>query len=122
MRFLADECCDTELVSILRKEGHDIIHVSEETTGIPDEKILNDAYNDNRILITEDKDFGELVYRLKKPCKGIILIRIDVKDRNQKKSRLKQLLDKYPERLAGYFTVIDVKKYRFRPLIFPLSD
>ena len=122
MRFLADECCDTKLVSFLRKEGHDVVHISEQTTGISDEKILNDAYNEDRILVTEDKDFGELVYRLKKPCKGIILIRIDVKNRHRKGPRLKQLVEKYPDRLKGYFTVIDLKKYRFRPLIFPLSD
>ena len=46
-------------------------------------------------MLTEDKDFGELVFRLKKPCHGIILIRIDVKERNTKWNRLKTLIEKY---------------------------
>jgi predicted nuclease of predicted toxin-antitoxin system len=69
-------------------------------------------------LITEDKDFGELVYRLKKPAHGIILIRIGVKNRNLKWPRLKKLLNTYPERCTGRFVVIDENKFRFRPLLY----
>jgi predicted nuclease of predicted toxin-antitoxin system len=49
-------------------------------------------------MVTEDKDFGELVYRLKKPSKGIILIRMDVKERHMKWLRLKKLIKNYEER------------------------
>ena len=68
MKFLADECCDTELVTSLRDDGHDVLYVLEKKAGVTDEEVLFDAYNDGRILLTEDKDFGELVYRLRKPC------------------------------------------------------
>ncbi len=71
-------------------------------------------------MLTEDKDFGELVYRLKKLSKGIILLRIDVKDRHMKWPRLKNLIEKYEERVPGHFVVIDTEKYRFRSLIFSL--
>ncbi len=76
-----------------------------------------DAYNERRILITEDKDFGELVYRLKKPAEGIILIRIDVEQRHMKWPRLKKLIEKYETRLDGHFVVIDTQKFRFRSLL-----
>ena len=118
MRFLADECCDTGLVSSLRGDGHDVIYVLERKPGVSDDEVLIEAYNEERILITEDKDFGELVYRLKKPSRGIVLIRMDVKERHMKWLRLKKLIENYEERLAGHFVVIDTQKFRFRPLIF----
>ena len=118
MKFLADECCDTGLVVSLRSDGHDVLYVLEKTPGIPDDEVLLDAYNEGRILLTEDKDFGELVYRLKKPSRGIILIRIDVKQRHIKWARLTKLIGNYEDRLAGHFVVIDSQKFRFRPLLF----
>lgn len=120
MKFLADECCDTGLVTSLRRDGHDVLYVLEEKAGVPDNKVLLDAYTEGRILLTEDKDFGELVYRLKKPSKGIILIRIDVKERHMKWVRLKKLIENYEERLTDHFVVIDTQKFRFRPLLLPL--
>ena len=118
MKFLADECCDVGLVSSLREEGHDVLYVLEKKPGTSDDEIILDAYNENRILLTEDKDFGELVYRLKKPSIGIILIRINVKERHMKWPRLKKLLENYKEHLIGHFVVIDSQRYRFRPLLF----
>ncbi|MBC8548815.1 MAG: DUF5615 family PIN-like protein, partial [Candidatus Brocadiales bacterium] len=70
MKFLADECCDTGLVSSLRNDGHDVVYILEKKPGISDDEVLLDAYNEGRILLTEDKDFGELVYRLRKPSVG----------------------------------------------------
>ena len=71
----------------------------------------------SRILLTEDKDFGDLVYRLKKPANGIILIRIDIQERHMKWPRLKTLIDKYEDRLSGHFIVLEMNRIRFRPLI-----
>ena len=118
MKFLADECCDTEIVSSLRENGHDVIYVLERKPGVSDDEVLLEAFNEERILLTEDKDFGELVYRLKKPSRGIVLIRMDVKERHMKWLRLKKLIENYDERLPGHFVVIDSEKFRFRPLIF----
>lgn len=117
---MADECCDAELVSSLRGDGHDVLYVLERKPGVSDGEVLIEAYNEERILVTEDKDFGELVYRLKKRARGIILIRMDVKERQMKWLRLKKLIEHYKERLPGHFVVIDSHKYRFRPLLFSL--
>ncbi len=118
MKFLADECCDTGLVASLRDDGHDVLYILDKKPGVPDEEVLLDAYSEGRILLTEDKDFGELVYRLNKPSRGIVLIRIDVKERHMKWARLKELIDSYQDRLPGHFVVIDTQKFRFRPLLF----
>jgi predicted nuclease of predicted toxin-antitoxin system len=118
LKFLADECCDTGLVASLRKDGHDVLYVTEKKAGAIDDEILSDAYKEERILITEDKDFGELVYRFKKPTYGIVLLRVDVHERHIKWSRLKRLIDDYGTKLQGHFTVVDAQKFRFRPLLF----
>jgi predicted nuclease of predicted toxin-antitoxin system len=80
------------------------------------------AFNQGRILLTEDKDFGELVYRLKKPSKGIILIRMAVGERKLKWPRLEKLIENYRDRLPGHFVVVDSQKFRFRPLLFLVQD
>ena len=61
MKFLADECCDAPLVESLRNDGHDVLYQLEEDAGAPDEDLLGRAYKEKRILLSEDKDFGELV-------------------------------------------------------------
>ena len=58
MKFLADECCDAGLVASLRDFGHDIKYVIEQKAGSSDDEVLTIAYNEGRILLTEDKDFG----------------------------------------------------------------
>jgi len=118
MKFLTDECCDAGLVAGLRADGHDVSYVLEGRTGISDDEVLQNAFVAGRILLTEDKDFGELVCRLKKPACGIILMRIDVEARSEKLPRLKTLIDKHAGLLPGHFVVVDLNKYRFRPLIF----
>jgi len=120
LKLLADECCDNGMVRALREYGYDVTYVPEIKAGATDEEVLHDAYNEGRILLTEDKDFGELVYRLKKPSNGIILLRINVKERHTKIIRLKELLDKYQDRLQGYFVVVDSQKSRLRPLLYSL--
>ena len=112
MKFLADECCDAELVLELRNEGHDVIYVMESMSSSPDNEVLQKAYLERRILITEDKDFGELVFRLKMQTRGIILLRFQVTDRNIKWPKLQKLIRAKSEDLFGKFVVIDKNKAR----------
>jgi len=121
LRFLADECCDADLVSRLREDGHEVVYVLECKPGISDDEVLIQAYNQERILLTEDKDFGNLVYRLKKPARGVILIRMDVKERHRKWGRLKKLIENYHKRLPGHFVIVERNRYRFRPLLFAVK-
>jgi len=116
VKFLADECCDVELVSLLRSKGHDVLYVIEFKPGILDKEVLEKAFAEKRILLTEDKDFGELVYRFKEPAYGIILLRFEVPERHLKWPRLKGLIHHYSSKLQGNFIVVDVEKFRFRPL------
>ena len=120
MKFLADECCDASLVASLRGDGHDVLYQLEENAGAEDKDVLERAYKEERILLSEDKDFGELVFRLRKRTVGIVLLRIDVKERGLKWPRLKKLIDEHGAQLAGHFVVVDRDKSRIRPLVFEL--
>jgi predicted nuclease of predicted toxin-antitoxin system len=119
MKLLADECCDALLVQGLRQDGHDVRYVTEFAPGEQDESILKQAAAEERILVTEDKDFGELVVRLSLPAYGIILLRINPANSQAKLSRLRDLLRKHASRLPGCFVVVDPRKTRFRPLASP---
>lgn len=116
MKFLADECCDALLVAGLRKDGHDVFYVAESARGSPDETVLRLAADQQRIVLTEDKDFGELVVRLGLPAYGIVLVRMNPADSGAKLTRLRAVLDKHGSRLAHSFVVVDPGKARFRPL------
>ncbi len=76
MRFLIDECTGKRLANLLEKEGHDVLFAGDVMSSVSDEEIIKKCEEDDRILITDDKDFGELVFRLGRPIKGVILLRI----------------------------------------------
>jgi predicted nuclease of predicted toxin-antitoxin system len=71
VRLLADECCDPRLVAALRGAGHDVRYVLESDAGASDEHVAALSAEQGRILITEDKDFGELALRHGKPYPGL---------------------------------------------------
>ncbi len=116
MNLAADECCDALLVDGLRRDGHDVLYVKETAPGTGDDTVLRRASGEQRILLTEDKDFGELVVRLKLPAYGIVLLRMNPADSAAKLARLRYLLLRHGHRLPGSFVVLDAKKVRFRPL------
>lgn len=63
MRLLVDECTGPAVARWLRDQSHEVYSVYEESRGMADDDILDKAYRENWILITNDKDFGEKVYR-----------------------------------------------------------
>ena len=87
MRFLVDECTGKRVAQWLRQEGHEVFSVYEEARGISDEEIASKAFAENWILITNDKDFGEKVYREQYPHHGIILMRLKNERSNNRAPR-----------------------------------
>lgn len=116
MKFLADECCDALFVAGLRGDGHDVRFVTEFAPGAGDETVLKMAAAQERVLLTEDKDFGELAVRLGYPSYGIVLLRMDPADSDAKLARLREVLRRHASRLAHTFVVVEHGKARFRPL------
>lgn len=114
MKFLADECCDGALVLSLRMAGHDVRYVAEDMKGASDDAVLGAAVGEGRLLLTEDKDFGELALRFGRPVVGIVLLRIDPARREKKWPRLKALIAQFGDRLAGHYSVVLEDRFRFR--------
>ena len=76
MRFLADECVDRQIVDRLRHDGYTVLYVAEMEPGISDHDVLDLANHEGAVLLTADKDFGELVFRQDKVARGIVLVRL----------------------------------------------
>jgi len=116
MKFLVDECCSVHLVEELRTARHDVCYVLEEMPGATDTEVLEKSKREDRILLTEDKDFGELVYRLKKEVTGIILLHFPISKRHLTWPRLDELITIKGSNLKEKFVVVDEQKFRIRPL------
>jgi predicted nuclease of predicted toxin-antitoxin system len=116
MKFLADENVEKPIVDCLRQQGFDVRYVSEEVRSLKDDVILALANRENRILITNDKDFGEMAFRLHRARTGIFLLRFHRDDAEWKALRLAQFLEQYQQPLTGRFVVLRDARVRIRPL------
>ena len=112
MRFMVDECTGSGVAGWLRTAGHEGFSVYDESRGAKDTDILKKAYSGSYILITNDKDFGELVFRFDMPHKGVVLLRLENERPSNKVLVLKRLLELYPDRLADNFVVITENQVR----------
>jgi predicted nuclease of predicted toxin-antitoxin system len=92
VRFLVDESTGKRLAILLMKQGHDVLFVGDWKKSALDHEVLEKAYKEKRVLITDDKDFGELVFRLGKESAGVILLRTHITDPHFKMSLLKRLI------------------------------
>ncbi len=84
MALIADESVDSGIVKGLRQKGIVVFSIAEECWGIKDSEVLKIACEKQSLLITEDKDFGELAFRLKFQHKGILLIRLSELPRTER--------------------------------------
>lgn len=113
MRFLVDECTGSKVAEWLRDAGYEIFSVFDEARGITDEEILTKALSENWILITNDKDFGEMVFREWQTHHGVIFMRLDDERAANKIEVLRRLLEGYSEKLPEQFVVVTETKVRF---------
>jgi predicted nuclease of predicted toxin-antitoxin system len=77
VRWLVDECLDASLVAHLRSTGHDVDYMAEVAPAANDRDVMLRAQAEGRVLLTEDKDFGDLVFRQSQSIPGLVLLRID---------------------------------------------
>ena len=113
MRFLVDECTGPKVAAWLRGEGHEVFSVFDEARGIEDKQVIQKAYDENWILITNDKDFGEKVYRDRRAHRGIIFMRPEDDRAKNKIQVLQQLLESYVDRVEDQFVVVTETQVRF---------
>lgn len=106
LAFLADESCDYRVVRMLRSHGYDVLAVCEEMRRSEDTDVIEIAASERRILLTEDKDFGWLVYVSQTESSGVVLIRFPGNARERLAGVLLQVVQEQGEALMGAFTVI----------------
>jgi predicted nuclease of predicted toxin-antitoxin system len=116
MRWLADECVDAAPVRRLRGAGHDVIYAAEVASGATDAQILRRANDEDRLQLTEDKDFGELVFRLHMTVPGLVLLRVAPERYLFQWARLDAAVQRFGQKLFGRYVVIEETRFRSRPL------
>lgn len=114
--ILADENIDAHLVSILKSNGIPVISIKEKYQGITDEEVIHLSKNPPRIILTEDKDFGEWVYAHREQDISVILLGYHAYESESIISILLSLLLSKGDDLYGKFTTITPQKIRIRSL------
>lgn len=112
MELVADESCAAPVVRALRDAGHDVIAIAESAPGSKDSDILAHAVRSGRVLITEDSDFGELVYGRARSSAGIVLVRFPTSLRKTKPRSVVEAIAKLGARLRGAFVVVEPGRVR----------
>ena len=116
MRFLANENFPGDAVTELEAAGHDIVWVRTAAPGSKDEDILASAAREGRIVLTFDKDFGQLTWHAGLPASsGIVLFRLPMPAAANVGATLAARLGERTD-WAGHFTVIEPGRIRMRPI------
>jgi predicted nuclease of predicted toxin-antitoxin system len=118
LKFLVDECVGLLVAHWLKENGFDTISIMAEMPGISDDEVLAKAFLENRILITSDKDFGDMIFKKKSAHHGIILLRIQSKIALSKIQVLENLLKNHSHELFDNFIVISDSGIRIIKQLF----
>ncbi len=113
-KFLANENFPLTSYRILKNWGWDIIHISEGNAGIMDDEVMNNAILDNRIIITFDSDYGELVFKNGYKPLGVIFLRIRDFSPSYPGELLKNLIEEESLLVENRFTVVGENQVRQR--------
>lgn len=114
MRFLADESFDFGVVRALRSAGHDVSAVAEVSPRAEDPDVVDLAVSDDRLLLTEDKDFGRLVFADRRASGGVILLRFPAGARREAPDAVVSVVESHGTKLNGCFTVVQPGRLRIR--------
>jgi predicted nuclease of predicted toxin-antitoxin system len=117
MNLLADENIEIEIVDLLRSSGYNVEYILENSPSIDDKKIIQQSNESNSILITSDKDFGELVFRQHLVHNGVVLIRLHGISAEKKASLILDFLKNHADTIQNAFSVITHSSIRIRSKI-----
>ena len=115
MNLFADESVDRPVVERLRQDSHDVVYVAELAPSITDDEVLREANGRSAVLVTADKDFGELVFRQGVIHSGVVLLRLAGLANTTKGEIVAEVCRLRAAELIGSFTVISPGQVRIRP-------
>jgi predicted nuclease of predicted toxin-antitoxin system len=116
VRYLTDECVAGSIVKRLREDGFDIVRAVEVGATEDDDQVLARALQDGRVLITSDKDFGELVVRLGRPTIGVVNLALGELGSAARAEIAASRLHELGDRVLGNLVTIEPGRVRMRPL------
>jgi predicted nuclease of predicted toxin-antitoxin system len=114
VNFLADESVDQPIVNRLRQDGHDVVAIAELQPSLLDDVVLSKANDASALLLTADKDFGELVFRQRQLTTGVVLIRLAGLSVAAKQRVVSAAIREHASELSDAFTVISPGTVRIR--------
>src|SRR3989338_1025696 len=114
MRLLVDESTGKRLATLPADAGHDVVFAGDVMHAALDEDVLATAEKEGRILVSDDKDFGELIVRLRKPAAGFILIRTASTNPEKRFVTLAKILQELD--VDGKLVVVKEGRIRIRKL------
>lgn len=114
MTIPADEGVEREIVDRLRSDGHSVVYVAEMAPGITEEEVLAQANESGAMLLTQDKDFGELVFRNRHLSQGVVLTRLAGLSGPVKAELTSTAFREHGEEMRGAFTVVAPGSVRIR--------
>lgn len=114
LKFLVDVGVGKKVEKWFTSHGYDVISVREINPKMEDKEILNLAVSESRMVITMDKDFGELVYHSGRKHKGVLLLRLEEATGDEKAAAVEVIITQYSGELAGHFCVFQNGRLRIR--------
>jgi len=112
IKFIIDECTGPIVANWLGKEGFQVLSIYDQMRGIKNFEIISIAQNEHWVIITNDKDFGDMVFREKLRHRGIILLRLDDERSKNKIEVLRKLIQYHIDDLLENFVVVTEKTVR----------
>ncbi|MGV3719378.1 MAG: DUF5615 family PIN-like protein [Actinomycetota bacterium] len=119
MNLLADENIEQQMVQRLRQDGHTVLYVSEMEPSITDDLVLQRANEHQALLLTGDKDFGELVFRQGLVHLGVALVRLESLPPETKAELVSQVFTSHAAEMENAFSVISPGRLRIRSRLSP---
>lgn len=114
LKLLVDVGVGKAVENWLKTQGHDVLAVRDLDPRMPDLNILALAVREQRLVVTMDKDFGELVYRSRQPHAGVLLLRLEEARSDEKVAVVNEILRKYEKQVSGNFSVYQGGRLRIR--------
>jgi predicted nuclease of predicted toxin-antitoxin system len=117
MKFLIDECVSKSIFNFL-KDNFDTKHVQDLMPGASDDEVLRIAVTENRVIVTRDKDFGDMVFRDKKQHLGVILLRLQIKHPANQVAVLKRIINDHFFEITGNFIIATDASIKVIKIVF----
>jgi predicted nuclease of predicted toxin-antitoxin system len=114
LKFLADESCDFAFVRVLRQNEYDVKAIVEVMPGASDLKVLESGFEEKRVLLTEDKDFGKWIFSHKNATSGVILLRYPIETKLQMSLSIVEFVSEHGSKLRNRYVVLEPGRARIR--------